>query len=193
MKNIAYENKKEEKSSKKLADFLETNKLHKKDFAKMVGVTLSYVYNLIDENVPFSTRSITLERIATVMDINPEEFMEYQIPSDSIVYSENLLMLKDLIKENKLSTLDFLKMFDRKKRLELVDILRGAKPILIDFEELKEIANVLKMSTEELFKLWKTRMIEYLKEGGFNIEKNIKLINSMFKCAYEEIKKVYNS
>lgn len=193
MKNIAYKNKKEEKSSKKLADFLKKNNLHKKDFAKMVGVTLSYVYNLIDENVPFSTRSITLERIATVMDINPEEFIEYQIPPDTVAYGENLLMLKDLIKENKLSTLDFLKMFDRKKRLELVDILRGAKPILIDFEELKEIAKVLKMTSEELFKLWKTRMIEYLKEGGFNIEKNIKLINTMFKSANEEINKVYNS
>ena len=49
-----------------------------------------------------------------------------------LVYDE-----KDLIKFNKLTTLDFLKMFERKKRLELVDILRGAKPIQIDFEELK--------------------------------------------------------
>ena len=159
----------------------------------MVGVTLSYVYNLIDENVPFSTRSTTLERIATVMDINPEEFMEYQIPSDSTVYSENLIMLKDLIKENNLSTLEFLKMFDRKKRLELVDILRGAKPILIDFEELKNIAKVLNMTSNELFKLWKTRMIEYLKEGGFNVEKNEKLLRVMFDCANDEINKVYNS
>ncbi|MBR6298919.1 MAG: helix-turn-helix transcriptional regulator [Candidatus Gastranaerophilales bacterium] len=193
MKNIAYENQNEQKSSKKLADFLEKNNLHKKDFAKMVGVTLSYVYNLIDENVPFSTRSITLERIATVMDINPEDFTEYQIPSDSVVYGENLLMLKDLIKENNMTTLDFLKMFDRKKRLELVDILRGAKPILIDFEELKEIAGVLNMTHSELFKLWKTRMLEYLQEGGFNIDKNAKLVNAMFNCANGEIEKVYNS
>ena len=44
----------------------------------MIGVTLSYVYNLIDETIPFSTRSTTLERIATVMDIEPEEFEEYK-------------------------------------------------------------------------------------------------------------------
>ena len=31
-------------------------------------------------------------------------------------------------------------MFEKKKRLELVDILRGAKPIQIDYEELKKIA-----------------------------------------------------
>ena len=176
-----------EKSSKMVADFLEKNNLHKKEFAQMIGVTLSYVYNLIDENVPFSTRSITLERIATVMDIIPEEFIEYQISSDSVPLSENLIILKDLIKHNKLSTLDFLKLFERKKRLELVDILRGAKPIQIDFLELKQIANALNMSDKELFKLWKSRMVEYLKEGGFNMEKNQKLINSMFDCAQKTI------
>ena len=165
-----------------VAEFLEKNNLHKKDFAQMIGVTLSYVYNLIDENVPFSIRAITLERIATVMDINPEDFIEYQIPSDTIPYSENLLLLKDLIKYNGYSTLDFLRFFERKKRLELVDILRGAKPIQIDFSELKKIANTLKMSNEELFNLWKSRMIEYLKEGGFNIERNKKLVDTMFDC-----------
>ena len=171
------------KSSKMVADFLEQNNLHKKEFAQMIGVTLSYVYNLIDENVPFSTRSTTLERIATVMDINPEEFSEYQIPQDIMSYSENLLYLRDLIKHNNLSTLEFLKMFERKKRLELVDILRGAQPIQIDFGELKKIADALKMSREELFEMWKTRMLEYLREGGFNLEKNKKLLESMFKSA----------
>ena len=68
----------------------------------MIGVTLSYVYNLIDENVPFSSRSTTLERIATVMDINPEEFMEYQIGlhcgGESIFsekWTDKLVALKD--------------------------------------------------------------------------------------------------
>lgn len=171
------------KSSKMVADFLDKTKLHKKEFAQMIGVTLSYVYNLIDENVAFSTRSITLERIATVMDINPEDFIEYQIPQDSVVYSENLLFLKDLIKHNKLSTLEFLKMFERKKRLELVDILRGAKPIQIDFEELKKVANILNMTKTQLFEMWKTRMFEYLREGGFNLDKNKNLLEKMFQSA----------
>ena len=61
------------KSSEMLYNFLENSHLHKKDFAQMIGVTLSYVYNLIDETIPFSTRSTTLERIATVMDISPED------------------------------------------------------------------------------------------------------------------------
>ena len=181
----------QKKSSKLVGDFLEKTGLHKKEFAQMIGVTLSYVYNLIDENVPFSTRSITLERIATVMDINPEEFIEYQIPNDIISYSENLLMLKDLIKHNNLTTLDFLKMFERKKRLELVDILRGAKPIQIDFEELKQIAKALNMKNEELFVKCKSRMLEYIQEGGFNFskgkEKNKEIIDTMFDCAKKKI------
>jgi len=178
---------KNNQSSKMVAEFLEKNNLHKKEFAQMIGVTLSYVYNLIDENVPFSTRTITLERIATVMDINPEDFMEYQIPADTVPYGENLLLLKDLIKHNNFSTLDFLRNFERKKRLELVDILRGAKPIQIDISELKKIANTLNMSNEELFSLWKSRMIEYLKDGGFNIDKNKKLLETMFNCANRAI------
>ncbi len=175
------------KSSKMVAEFLEKHKLHKKEFSKMIGVTLSYVYNLIDENVPFSTRTITLERIATVMDINPEDFIEYQIPQDSNPFSENLLFLKDLIKHNNMTTLEFLKMFEGKKRLALVDILRGAKPIQIDFEELKKIAGVLKMNKNELFEIWKTRMFEYLKEGGLNLEKNKSLIEKMFQSAQNYI------
>jgi len=175
------------KSSKMVADFLEKNKLHKKEFSKMIGVTLSYVYNLIDENVAFSTRSVTLERIATVMDINPEDFTEYQIPQDSNPFSENLLFLKDLIKNNNMTTLEFLKMFESKKRLELVDILRGAKPIQIDFEELKKIADVLKMDKNELFEMWKVRMFEYLKDGGFNLERNKSLLEKMFQSAQNYI------
>lgn len=181
------ENNINQKSSKLVADFLEKNNLHKKDFASMIGVTLSYVYNLIDGASPFSTRSITLERIAVVMDINPEEFIEYQIPTEVEAQSENLLMLKDLIKQNNLSTLEFLRMFERKKRLELVDILRGAKPIQIDFSELKKIADALNMTKNELFEMWKKRLVEYLRDGGFNIENNKKLLDRMFECARDSV------
>ena len=106
----------QKKSSKLVGDFLEKTGLHKKEFAQMIGVTLSYVYNLIDENVPFSTRSITLERIATVMDINPEEFVEYQIPNDIVSYSENLLMLKDLIKLNPIDREECIEVFEEYNR-----------------------------------------------------------------------------
>ena len=80
----------QEKSSEKVAKFLEKNSLHKKDFAEMIGVTLSYVYNLIDNSIPFSTRGTTLERIATVMEIEPEEFEEYKIPQEPVLVDDSV-------------------------------------------------------------------------------------------------------
>lgn len=105
-----------EKSSEKVAKFLQKNSLHKRDFAEMIGVTLSYVYNLIDETVPFSTRGTTIERIATVMDIEPEEFAEYRIPQEPILVDEAIETLREYIKENKLSIVAFLKIIPAVKK-----------------------------------------------------------------------------
>ncbi len=176
-----------QKSSKKVADFLEKNNIHKKDFALMIGVTLSYVYNLIDESIAFSTRGTTLERIATVMDIMPEEFDEYVIPSDPAPYNKNLETLKGYIKQNKLSTVEFLKKFERKKRLQIVDILRGTKPLFIDFSELKKIGEILNIKDEELFNLWKNIFTDYLEEGDFDTEANKALLEAMFNGAKKSV------
>ena len=35
--------------------------------------------------------------------------------------------------------------------------------------------------------MWKKRMVEYLQEGGFNVENNKKLLDAMFSCAYNSI------
>jgi len=173
----------DKKSSKKVADFLEKNQIHKKDFALMIGVTLSYVYNLIDEAIPFSTRGTTLERIATVMDVMPEEFDEYVIPSDPAPYNKNLEIVKEYIKKNNLSTVEFLKKFERKKRLQIVDILRGAVPLYIDFSEFKKIGEILNIKDEELFNLWKNIFEDYLEEGNFNTESNRGLLDAMLNGA----------
>ena len=87
----------QEKSSDKVANFLKKQSLHKRDFAEMIGVTLSYVYNLIDETVPFSTRGTTIERIATVMDVNPEYFEEYKIPQEPILIDESVFHTQQVI------------------------------------------------------------------------------------------------
>ena len=108
----------QEKSSTKVANFLEKNGLHKKDFAEMIGVTLSYVYNLIDNTIPFSTRGTTLERIATVMDIEPDEFEEYKIPQEPILIDENVEFIRESMRDKGLSVVSFLKAFPRKKRLK---------------------------------------------------------------------------
>lgn len=172
-----------EKSSEKVAKFLKKNSLHKRDFAEMIGVTLSYVYNLIDETVPFSTRGTTIERIATVMDINPDEFGEYRIPQEPILIDESVETLKDYIKENDMSVVTFLKSFPRKKRIDIVDVLRGALPVPIDYKELKLIGTTLNMPKEEIYSMWENRVKQVLESAGMNIYSNSELINAMFDCA----------
>ncbi len=176
-----------QKSSERVASFLTKNALHKRDFAEMIGVTLSYVYNLIDETVPFSTRSTTIERIATVMNIDPEEFEEYRIPQEPILIDESVETIKEYIKENKLTIVSFLKSFPRKKRLDIVDILRGALPIPIDFKELQLIGTTLNMENEEIFSLWEKRLKQVLESAGMNIYSNSELVNTMFECAKKHI------
>ena len=165
-----------EKSSTKLANFLEQNKIHKKDFAQMIGVTLSYIYNLIDDSIPFSGRSVTLERIATVMDIEPEEFEEYIIEMEPKPYNKNLDFLKG-----------YLKLFEKKKRKEIVDILRGAKQLPINYLELEKMYSLVDTDKADIFNIWIEVMVDYLNTGGFNTKLNEALANSMFECAKKYI------
>ncbi len=177
----------QEKSSEKVARFLDKNALHKKDFAEMIGVTLSYVYNLIDDTIPFSTRSTTLERIATVMEIEPEAFEEYKIPQEPIVVDDFVEYLKEEMKSKDMSVVTFLKAFPRKKRLEMVDILRGSLPLPIDYKELTMIAQVLELNKDEIYNIWERRMKQVLETNGMNIYSNAALINAMFDCARKYI------
>ena len=177
----------QEKSSEKVAKFLDKNSLHKKDFAEMIGVTLSYVYNLIDNSISFSTRSTTLERIATVMEREPEEFEEYKIPQEPILVDDTVEFFKTIMKEKGMSVINFLKSFPRKKRLDIVDMLRGSLPIPIDFKELTMIAQVLDLNKDDIYTMWEKRMKQVLEMNGMNIYSNAALVNSMFDCAKKYI------
>ena len=176
-----------ETSSEKVSKFLDKNGLHKKDFAEMVGVTLSYVYNLIDNAMPFSTRTTTLERIATVMEIEPEEFEEYKIPQEPILVDESIEFIKDAMKFKGMSVINFLKAFPRKKRIEIVDILRGNLPIPLDFKELSMIGQVLDLSNEDVYLIWEKRLKQVLESGGMNIYSNSALVNTMLDCAKKHV------
>lgn len=177
------------KSSEMLYNFLENTNLHKKDFAQMIGVTLSYVYNLIDETIPFSTRSTTLERIATVMDIEPEEFIEYKIPQDPILIDETTEFLREKQKAKNYTTVQLLKSFPRKQRLEIVDLLRGARPLPLNWQDVSLIAQVLDIPKEEMYEYWEMRLKQVLQNSGFNFESNQDLANSMLNCARDYIYK----
>lgn len=178
-----------QKSSEKVGMFLSKNALHKRDFAEMIGVTLSYVYNLIDETVPFSTRGTTIERIATVMNVDPEEFDEYRIPQEPILIDESVETIKEYIKDNRLTVVSFLKSFPRKKRIDIVDILRGALPLPVDYKEMQLIGKTLNMPKEEIYTMWEKRMKQVMESAGMNIYANSELVNKMFDCAKREILK----
>lgn len=171
------------KSSEILSDFLTKSNLHKRDFAQMIGVTLSYVYNLIDEAIPFSGRSSTLERIAVVMDKSPEIFTEYKIPQEPVIIDEATEFIKKNLSDRKIPVYQFLKSFPRKKRVEIVDILRGAIPIPTDWKELQSICRILEIPTDEIYPYWESRVKQVLSNSGMNLQANMILVKSMFDCA----------
>ena len=175
------------KSSEILSHFLKKSHLHKRDFAQMIGVTLSYVYNLIDEAIPFSGRSTTLERIAAVMDVEPEVFKEYKIPQEPVIIDEATEFIKSVLKDKKIPPYQFLKSFPRKKRVEIVDILRGAAPIPADWQELQTISRILNIKTEDIYPYWENRVKQILSNSGINLQSNSSLINTMFGCAKDYI------
>ncbi len=175
-------------SSENLISFLEEAGLHKKDFAEMIGVTLSYVYSLIDKTVPFSTRTTTLERIAVVMDIQPEDFPEYKISEEPRLIDPGTQFLKDKQKEMGMSNLELIKKFPRKKRVEIVDLWRGALPLPLDWNHLYSICEILEISAEEIYPYWEARMQQYMILGGIDVISNAQLINSMFDGAKSYLK-----
>jgi len=170
-------------SSERLVKFLENTGLHKKDFAEMIGVTLSYVYSLIDNTVPFSTRITTLERIAVVMDIPPEEFPEYRITEEPKLLDPGTQYLKEKQKEMGLSNLELIKKFPRKRRVEIVDLWRGALPLPLDWNHLYSICEILDISASDIYPYWESRMQQYFILGGIDVISNAQLVNSMFDGA----------
>ena len=168
-------------SSQRLVAFLEEANLHKKDFAEMIGVTLSYVYSLIDENIAFSTRTTTLERVAVVMEIEPESFPEYKRPEEPRLMDQGIEFLKNMQREQGLSNVQFLKRFPRTQRLEIVDMWRGALPMPLDWAKLYAIATILELSKEDIYPYWQARFQHHMTSGGIDPMSNIGLLNAMFQ------------
>ena len=85
--------------------------------------------------------------------------------------------------------MQFLKSFPRKQRLEIVDILRGARPLPLDWEEVCVIAQVLDISKEEIYDYWESRFRQLLQTSGFNIDANQGLSKAIFDCARNYVHK----
>ena len=100
---------------------------------------------------------------------------------------ETVDFLKNCIKDKGLNVVSYLKSFPRKKRLDMVDILRGAVPLPIDFKELSMIAQILDLSKDEIYPLWEHRLKQVLEINGMNLNSNLALLNTMFDCAKKYI------
>ncbi len=168
-------------SSERLVKFLEETNLHKKDFAEMIGVTLSYVYSLIGSEISFSTRTTTLERIAVVMGVPPESFPEYKNSEEPRIIDFGVQFLKEKQAEMGLSNVQLLKKFPRAQRVEIVDMWRGALPLPLDWHQLSAIGDVLNIPREELYPYWETRLQQTLINAGIDPLANAPLMQAMFK------------
>lgn len=175
-------------SSVRLIKFLEENRLHKKDFAEMIGVTLSYVYSLIDSKVSFSKRITTLERISVVMGIDPTEFPEYKRPEEPKLIDPGVQYLKIQQKKLDLTNVQLLKRFPRARRVEVVDLWRGAEPLPLDWNYLASILSVLKVPVKDFYPYWQTRMQQYLIAGGIDPIANAGFMNTLFGSCREYLK-----
>jgi hypothetical protein len=168
-------------SSERLVTFLEETNLHKKDFAEMIGVTLSYVYSLIGVEISFSTRTTTLERIAVVMGVLPDTFPEYKHSEEPRLIDAGIHFLQEKQARLGLSNVQFLKRFPRPHRVDVVDMWRGALPLPLDWNQLTAICEVLNISRKEIYPYWETRLQQHLIVGGMDHLANAGLIQAMFK------------
>jgi hypothetical protein len=82
-----------------------------------------------------------------------------------------------------MSIVNFLKSFPRKKRVYIVDMLRGAQPLPIDFKELIMIGKTINLEKDDIYNIWEERMRQVLETNGMNLSSNAALVNSMFECA----------
>ena len=87
------------------------------------------------------------------------------------------------MKEKNIPAYQFLKSFPRRKRVEIVDILRGASPIPSDWSELITICRILDIKTEEIYPYWENRIKQILSNSGFNLQANSSLTSTIFNCA----------
>ena len=71
--------------------------------------------------------------------------------------------------------------------MEIVDMLRGAYPLPVDFKELVMIGKTLDMDSNDIYNIWESRMKQVFESSGMNISANAALVNAMFECARKYI------
>jgi transcriptional regulator with XRE-family HTH domain len=178
-------------SSQKLANFLEEKNVSKKEFAKMIGVTLSYVYNLANNDLPFTTRVDTIEKVAVVMGVKPTEFEEYIEPCVDFHSADHSARAKylQIRGDYTISNLDLVRKIYPKFQVDFIDILRGAKEIPPDITFIRMIMKALTdRSTNSIDTaiILEAAMVSAFKQAGtlFDID-NTNMIKKMVQSYME--------
>lgn len=172
-------------SSQNLKAFLEETQLSKRELAHLVNVTPSYIYNLIDGRIPFTTKRDTLERLAVIMDIDPKEFEEYQGgPKINPYYVDNSARAKYLEyrAECSLSNLDIIRKVPSDLQLKVVDILRKENNIPPDITFIKMLLSLIydEIDTFKVLTILKIAIINAFEQAGSILNReNMDMIDSM--------------
>ena len=155
--------------------------------AEQIGVR-----NIIDKSSAEKVFEI-LEEDETEMSMNwnkrYRDNMEKMKSGDIYEVADVVRNLSFKQKEKGLTTVQLLKAFPRKQRLEIVDLFRGARPLPLNWEEVALIAQVLDISKEEIYDYWEARLKQLLQISGFHTEINNGLMLAMFDCARDYVYK----
>jgi len=166
------------KSSQLLKRFAEENNLTKKELSNMLGVTLSYAYNLLDEKFPFTKRRETLEKLAVIMEIDPNQFEEYVQTTSAInpYYRDNSARFKFLeLKDNyTISNLEFIRKIPFELQSKVVSILSGQNNISPDITLIELLLKTLtgKINSIDCIIILEAAIVDAFKQAGtiFNKE-----------------------
>ena len=71
--------------------------------------------------------------------------------------------------------------------IDIVDILRGALPMPLDYKELSAIGKVAGLDKAKIYSIWEGRLRQVLESNGMNIYSNSELVNAMLECAKKHV------
>ena len=120
--------------------------------------------------------------------MEPEEIPEYKVSEEPKLIDRGTQFFKEKQHKLGMSNLDFIKKFPRNKRVEIVDLWRGALPLPLDWNYLYFIAEVLDISANEIYPYWQARMQQYFIAGGLDVMSNSQLVDAMFQGAKSSLK-----
>jgi len=119
--------------------------------------------------------------LAVIMGTCPEQFPEYE--GEPQEFPEAVYWVQKKVRQSELSSLEFIKKFPQKRRLEVVDFLRGSAPLPLNYSFFDTVTTALDVLPEELFVFVAKEIKNLLANRGVE--------EGALSSAIESIKKYY--